>query len=146
MRHVGSFIVALVLALGLLSSRGVQVFSSLVGTRAPESVGSVVCRHSASLVETRELSIVVRGLSCPLACGILVPQPGIKCASPALEGGFFYHWITKEVPRASGFVLTCHLKLCTRASHSISNHGGSLKSANRGRKKEFVSCKCRLDI
>ena len=27
-------------------------------------------------------------LSCPTACGILVPQPGIKPESPALEGGF----------------------------------------------------------
>ena len=33
--------------------------------------------------------VVVRGLSCPTACGILVSQPGIKTASPALEGGFF---------------------------------------------------------
>ena len=28
------------------------------------------------------------GLSCPMACGILVPQPGIEPVSPALEGGF----------------------------------------------------------
>ena len=28
------------------------------------------------------------GLSCPVACGILVPRPGIEPASPALEGGF----------------------------------------------------------
>ena len=41
--------------------------------RAPERVGSVV---------------VARGLNCPMACGILVPRPGIKPASPALEGGF----------------------------------------------------------
>ena len=43
------------------------------GTWAPEHMGSVVAVH---------------GLSCPVACGILVPQPGIKPASPALEGGF----------------------------------------------------------
>ena len=30
----------------------------------------------------------VRGLSCPSACGILVPQPRIEPAAPALEGGF----------------------------------------------------------
>ena len=30
----------------------------------------------------------VRGLSCPSAYGILVPQPRIEPASPALEGGF----------------------------------------------------------
>ena len=28
------------------------------------------------------------GLSCPAACGILVPQPGIEAESPALEGSF----------------------------------------------------------
>ena len=28
------------------------------------------------------------GLSCPVACRILVPRPGIEPASPALEGGF----------------------------------------------------------
>ena len=28
------------------------------------------------------------GLSCPVACGILVPRPGIRLESPALEGGF----------------------------------------------------------
>ena len=28
------------------------------------------------------------GLSCPEACGILIPQPGIEPASPALEGRF----------------------------------------------------------
>ena len=32
---------------------------------------------------------MARGLSCPTACGILVPRPGIEPASPALEGGFF---------------------------------------------------------
>ena len=30
--------------------------------------------------------VVACGLSCPAACGILVPQPGIKPMSPALEG------------------------------------------------------------
>ena len=30
--------------------------------------------------------VTVHGLSCPAACGILVPQPGIKSAYLALEG------------------------------------------------------------
>ena len=30
---------------------------------------------------------VARGLSCPKACGILVPWPGVKPTCPALEGG-----------------------------------------------------------
>ena len=31
---------------------------------------------------------VVRGLRCSVACGILVPQPGIEPESPALQGRF----------------------------------------------------------
>ena len=36
-------------------------------------------------------------LSCPVACGILVPHPGIEPACPALEGGF----LTIEPPGKS---------------------------------------------
>ena len=32
--------------------------------------------------------VAARGLSCPAARGILVPQPGMEPTSPALEGGF----------------------------------------------------------
>ena len=32
-----------------------------------------------------EILVVVRGLSCPMACGILVPWPGIEPMSPALQ-------------------------------------------------------------
>ena len=32
-----------------------------------------------------------------VACGILVPQPGIKPAPPALEVGSLNHWTTREV-------------------------------------------------
>ena len=42
------------------------------GARAPEWMGSVV---------------VARRLSCSVACGILVPQPGMEPSLPALEGG-----------------------------------------------------------
>ena len=39
-------------------------------------------------VEVSRLSlVVVGGLRCPSACGILVPQPGMEPVSPALEGG-----------------------------------------------------------
>ena len=92
----GLFVVAgglFVVARGLLSSCGVLVpehASSVVvarslsscGAWAPECMGSVVAMH---------------GLSCPTACGILVPQPGIKPASSALEGRF----LTTGSPRKS---------------------------------------------
>ena len=32
--------------------------------------------------------LVVRRLNCFTACGVLVPRPGIKPVSPALQGGF----------------------------------------------------------
>ena len=60
----GSFL-SPVVACGLLSS---------CGSWAPEHVGSVVVAH---------------GLSCPTACEILVPQLGIKLASPAFQDGFY---------------------------------------------------------
>ena len=33
-----------------------------------------------------------------IACGILVPQPGIEPAPPALEAQSLNHWTTREVP------------------------------------------------
>ena len=48
-----------------------------MGSRAR---GLCSLRQASSLVEARELS-------CPKACGILFPRPGIE--SPSLEGGFF---------------------------------------------------------
>ena len=42
-----------------------------------------------SLVWRTSSVVVAHGLSCHVACGILVPRPGIEPASPALEGGFF---------------------------------------------------------
>jgi len=33
-------------------------------------------------------SEVASGLSCPTACGTLVPRPGIELTSPALQGRF----------------------------------------------------------
>ena len=84
--------------------------------QALECVGAVCagCRLSgrslwASLV-------VVHGLSCPTACGILVPRPGIEPMPPVLEGGFSttgppgkssmvvtvlfaWNWVTEEVTK-----------------------------------------------
>ena len=59
---------------------------SSCGARAPGHVGSVVVALELSCASS---VVVVCGLSRPVACGILVPWPGIKSVSPALEGGFF---------------------------------------------------------
>ena len=79
-----------VVACQLLSSCGLRVFSlSSCGTQAPGRVGSVVCGMRTLLLRRASSVVVVRGLSCPVACGILVPRPGIEPTSPALEGRFF---------------------------------------------------------
>ena len=56
---------------------------SAMGVHASHHVLVLSCsRASAGSV------VVARGLSCPLAHGILVPQPAIEPGSPALEAGF----------------------------------------------------------
>ena len=52
---------------------GTHVLLSSCGAQAPECAGSVVA---------------ARGLSCPVECGVLAPQPGVELASLALEGEF----------------------------------------------------------
>ena len=42
--------------------------------------------------------IAVGRLTYPMACGILVPQPGIEPVSPAVEAQSLNHWSTREVP------------------------------------------------
>ena len=56
---------------------------------------SLCCSEQASLV-------VLRGLSCPTVCGILVPWPGVEPESPAWEGGF----LTTGPPEKSWEFLT----------------------------------------
>ena len=41
---------------------------------------------------------VVSGLSCPLACGILVPQPGVEPQVPCIGRQVLNPWTTREVP------------------------------------------------
>ena len=62
---------------------------SSCGMGAPGCVGSVVCGIWALSLRRMSSVVVVCGLSCPAACGILVSRSGIELASPALEGGFF---------------------------------------------------------
>ena len=62
--------------------------------------------HGSSLV-------VTRGLSCPVACGILVPWPGIKPEPPAVEAWSPSHWTTREFISPFSYLkikyFTCHL-------------------------------------
>ena len=70
----------------------VQGLLSSCGTQAPGSMGSVVVARWLSICGAWALEhagsvVAARWLSCPVACGTLVPPPGIEPASPALEGG-----------------------------------------------------------
>ena len=71
-------------------SRGAQapvklwrVGSAVCSTRAPECTGS---------------RVAVQGFTCPVACRISVPRPGIKPTPPAVEAWRPNHWTTREVP------------------------------------------------
>ena len=66
-------------------------FLSCCGMQAPECVGSVVVAH---------------GLSCSLACGILVSWARIEPVSPALEGRCF-----TSGPPGKSHALACQMGL-----------------------------------
>ena len=75
--------------------------------------GYFVVAHRPSKLQCLDLSccgawalVVVHGLSCSKACGILVPQPGIEPAFPALQGRFLTPRTTRKVP-AVFFVIFC---------------------------------------
>ena len=59
--------------------------------------GSSLC-HVGSFTVVHRLSSCGAWASCSAAYGILVPQPGIKPPSLALQDRFLNHWTTKEVP------------------------------------------------
>ena len=58
------------------------------GTQLVSSCGSWAPELRLSSCGVADSLVLGLRLSCPEACGILVPQPRIKPASPALEGGF----------------------------------------------------------
>ena len=65
------------------------------------SAGTSFC--GAWALECRGSVAVAHGLSFPTACGISVPWPGIKPASPALAAWSLYHRLTREVPSTIHF-------------------------------------------
>ena len=120
LRHAGSFIAVhrLRSSCGVytpqlsfsLSSCGTWVFSLQLWHTGSRAHGLCSLQHAGSLVEMCGLSSCgswayqlpcgMRDLSSPVACGILVPRPGIEPASPALQDGFF----TTGPPGKSQFV------------------------------------------
>ena len=57
----------------------------------------IVVTHRLCVVACA-LLVVECELSCPEACGILVPPAGIEPMSPELEGGFLTTGTTRAVP------------------------------------------------
>ena len=64
------------------------VFIVVWGLLRLQCTGLSYCRTWA--LDCRGSLIVAHRLSCPAACGILVPWLGIELTSPALEGEFFW--------------------------------------------------------
>ena len=70
----------------------------------------------------RGFSLVVRRFSCPRACGILGPWPGIKPTSPALEGIFLTTGPPGKLP----------LAIFIQKQEMIHRIGESFEKAKRG--------------
>ena len=79
--HVGSFIAACRLFLAACRLLQLRRVSSPVVAHGLQSTWAQQLQRMGSLVAARRVS-------CPTACGILVPQLGIEHTSPALEGRF----------------------------------------------------------
>ena len=92
---------------------------------------SLIWLHQVWVVVTRDLSwhmesmVLVRRLSCSVACGVLVPWPGIEPAYAALQGGFL-------IPGPPG-------KSLTKCFHFTQiHHGMQLRRAPTGRARWFL--------
>ena len=85
-------------------------------------------QHAISLLQSTDCLVVAHRLSCPVACGILVPQPGIKPMSPALQGRFLTTGPPGKSPLLSPLDIHCLSTLsektlespldCKESSHS----------------------------
>ena len=78
-----------------------------------------------------------------MACGILVPRPGIKPAPPALETQSLNHWTARDIPLAQPGKLELLSRegsdrcAVTGGSHPVDGgRGWSLGQAEEDRKKE----------
>ena len=65
--------------------------------------GTLLLKH---IINGRNINALVSSSEhffffCCVACGILVPRPGIELVPPALEAWVLNHWTTREVPLLS---------------------------------------------
>ena len=92
------------------------------------------------LVVIPGLFIVVHGLSCLTACGILVPWPEIKPVSPALYGGF----LTAEPPGKSLLPVFYCESVQAQAWNNVSNGLPRLEMRSKCRSGNHVGPGCSL--
>ena len=62
--------------------------SHRVGRDWSDFTAAAATAVAACRVLVADSVLVAHRVHCPMACGILAPQPGIKWLSPTLEGGF----------------------------------------------------------
>ena len=60
--------------------------------------GALTLHHDVGFSLIVDSVLAVSGLNCPMACGILVPRPGIELMFPALQGGFLTTGPPGKVP------------------------------------------------
>ena len=53
------------------------------------SASAMATEGKSNILVLKNIYLTALGLSCPVACRSLVPEPGIKPVSPELEGRFF---------------------------------------------------------
>ena len=74
------------------------------------------CSTQAALPGLPSSAVRARRPSCPEACGVLVPQTGIKPAliKPCFGRWILNHWTTREVPRLWHFCtgILCRCNFC----------------------------------
>ena len=76
---------------------------SSCGAQTPEHVGSVVAAHRLSSCGVGSIA-AAHGLSCPTACGIPVPRPGLNPRPP--------HWKADSQPLEHRGSPPCYFNYC----------------------------------
>jgi len=100
----------------------------LVAVQGLLLLGSTGCRvHGLSSCSMWASLVVAHRFNCPIAWGILVPQPGIEPLSPALEGGFL-----TTGPPGKFLASTSYITPCARHCSVTSTHSCSVTPASQG--------------
>ena len=116
--HNGCFVSPFYLELSHPALYFLECFHSFFSIPLLIELHEALLAHTASSLCPAGSSAVARRLSCPAACGILVPQSGIEPASPALQGKF----LATGLPRQSSAPTALSLVTMSQDKISISRH------------------------